>query len=116
MSYFFVYPEYMFLLQEEVPIGSAKVRAVFSSGSGKVAGCMITTGKVVQDCNVRVLRKGKEVYVGSLDSLRRVKEAVKEVWNLHSSLQIFVLQFTSWLISKSKMHISSCLEQTKITF
>ena len=116
MSYFFVYPEYMFLLQEEVPIGSAKVRAVFSSGSGKVAGCMITTGKVVQDCNVRVLRKGKEVYVGSLDSLRRVKEAVKEVWNLHSSLQIFVLQFTSWLISKSKMHISSCIEQTKITF
>lgn len=84
MSYFSVYPEYMFLLQEEVPIGSAKVRAVFSSGSGKVAGCMITTGKVVQDCNVRVLRKGKEVYVGSLDSLRRVKEAVKEVWNLHS--------------------------------
>jgi len=116
VSYFFVYPEYMFLLQEEVPIGSAKVRAVFSSGSGKVAGCMITTGKVVQDCNVRVLRKGKEVYVGSLDSLRRVKEAVKEVWNLHSSLQIFVLQFTSWLISKSKIHISSCIEQTKITF
>ena len=116
MSYFFVYPEYMFLLQEEVPIGSAKVRAVFSSGSGKVAGCMITTGKVVQDCNVRVLRKGKEVYVGSLDSLRRVKEAVKEVWNLRLSLQIFVLQFTSWLISKSKMHISSCIEQTKITF
>lgn len=95
----FFNPEYMFLLQEEVPIGSAKVRAVFSSGSGKVAGCMITTGKVVQDCNVRVLRKGKEVYVGSLDSLRRVKEAVKEVWNLHSSLQIVVLQFTSWLIS-----------------
>uniref|UniRef100_A0A0E0L623 Translation initiation factor IF-2, chloroplastic n=1 Tax=Oryza punctata TaxID=4537 RepID=A0A0E0L623_ORYPU len=67
------------LAEEEVPIGSAKVRAVFSSGSGKVAGCMITTGKVVHDCNVRVLRKGKEVYVGTLDSLRRVKETVKEV-------------------------------------
>uniref|UniRef100_J3MA03 Translation initiation factor IF-2, chloroplastic n=1 Tax=Oryza brachyantha TaxID=4533 RepID=J3MA03_ORYBR len=67
------------LAEEEVPLGSAKVRAVFSSGSGKVAGCMITTGKVVQDCNVRVLRKGKEVYVGTLDSLRRVKETVKEV-------------------------------------
>ncbi|KAG8047012.1 hypothetical protein GUJ93_ZPchr0008g12335 [Zizania palustris] len=67
------------LAEEEVPLGSAKVRAVFSSGSGKVAGCMITTGKVVQDCNVRVLRKGKEVYVGTLDSLRRVKENVKEV-------------------------------------
>ncbi|XP_004952372.3 translation initiation factor IF-2, chloroplastic-like [Setaria italica] len=65
--------------EEEVPIGTAKVRAIFSCGSGKVAGCMITTGKVVQDCNVRVLRKGEEVYVGSLDSLRRVKETVKEV-------------------------------------
>lgn len=67
------------LAEEEVPLGSAKVRAVFSSGSGKVAGCMITTGKVVQECNVRVLRKGKEIYVGTLDSLRRVKEIVKEV-------------------------------------
>ncbi|XP_062185769.1 translation initiation factor IF-2, chloroplastic-like [Phragmites australis] len=65
--------------EEEVPLGSAKVRAVFSSGSGKAAGCMITTGKVVQDCNVRVIRKGKEVYVGTLDSLRRVKETIKEV-------------------------------------
>ncbi|KAM3190522.1 hypothetical protein ACQJBY_068539 [Aegilops geniculata] len=66
-------------VQEEVPLGSAKVRAVFSSGSGKAAGCMVTTGKVVEGCNVRVLRKGKEVYVGTLDSLRRVKETVKEV-------------------------------------
>uniref|UniRef100_A0A0D9VBB4 Translation initiation factor IF-2, chloroplastic n=1 Tax=Leersia perrieri TaxID=77586 RepID=A0A0D9VBB4_9ORYZ len=65
--------------EDEVPLGSAKVRAVFSSGSGKVAGCVITTGKVVQDCKVRVLRKGKEVYVGTLDSLRRVKGTVKEV-------------------------------------
>ncbi|KAL6848234.1 hypothetical protein ACP4OV_022362 [Aristida adscensionis] len=67
------------LAEEEVPLGSAKVRAVFSSGSGKAAGCMVSTGKVVQDCNVRVIRKGKEVYVGTLDSLRRVKETVKEV-------------------------------------
>ncbi|KAK3142991.1 hypothetical protein QOZ80_4BG0355910 [Eleusine coracana subsp. coracana] len=65
--------------EEEVPLGSAKVRAVFSSGSGKAAGCMVSTGKIVQDCNVRVLRKGKEVFVGTLDSLRRVKETVKEV-------------------------------------
>ncbi|KAG8087219.1 hypothetical protein GUJ93_ZPchr0010g11209 [Zizania palustris] len=35
------------LAEEEAPLGSAKVRAVFSSGSGKVAGCMITTAKKV---------------------------------------------------------------------
>lgn len=63
-----------------MPIGAAEVRAVFSSGSGSVAGCMVTEGKVVKDCGIRVLRKGKEVYVGVLDSLRRVKEIVKEVY------------------------------------
>ncbi|KAJ8567915.1 hypothetical protein K7X08_020637 [Anisodus acutangulus] len=66
-------------VEEQVPIGSAEVRAVFSSGSGRVAGCMVTEGKVVEDCGIRVLRKGKEVHVGVLESLRRVKEAVKEV-------------------------------------
>lgn len=67
-------------LQEQVPIGSAEVRAVFSSGSGRVAGCMVTEGKVVEGCGIRVTRKGKEVHVGVVESLRRVKEAVKEVY------------------------------------
>lgn len=62
-----------------MPIGMAEVRAVFSSGSGRVAGCMVTEGKLVKDCGIRVLRKRKEVHVGVLDSLRRVKEMVKEV-------------------------------------
>lgn len=69
----------LFLKQEQLPIGSAEVRAVFSSGSARVAGCMVTEGKVVKDCGIRVLRKGKEVHVGVLGSLRRVKEMVKEV-------------------------------------
>lgn len=62
-----------------MPIGLAEVRAVFSSGSGRVAGCMVTEGKVVKDCGVRILRKGKEIHVGVLGSLKRVKEMVKEV-------------------------------------
>nr|GMD33333.1 translation initiation factor IF-2, chloroplastic [Ipomoea batatas] len=66
-------------VEEQVPIGSAEVRAVFSSGSGRVAGCMVTEGKVVKEHGIRVVRKGKEVHVGVLDSLRRVKEIVKEV-------------------------------------
>lgn len=60
-------------------IGSAEVRATFSSGSGRVAGCMVTDGKFEKGCGIRVLRKGKTVHVGVLDSLRRVKEIVKEV-------------------------------------
>lgn len=66
-------------VEEQVPIGVAEVRAVFSSGSGRVAGCMVTEGKITKECGIRVTRKGKVVYVGVLDSLRRVKEAVKEV-------------------------------------
>ncbi|CAN4103082.1 unnamed protein product [Withania somnifera] len=66
-------------VEEQVPIGSAEVRAVFSSGSGRVAGCMVTEGKIVEECGIRVTRKGKEVHVGMVESLRRVKETVKEV-------------------------------------
>ncbi|KAL9856755.1 Translation initiation factor IF-2 [Arabidopsis thaliana] len=66
-------------VEEQIPIGSAKVRATFSSGSGRVAGCMVNEGKFVKDCGIRVVRKGKTVHVGVLDSLKRVKENVKEV-------------------------------------
>ncbi|XP_057465456.1 translation initiation factor IF-2, chloroplastic-like [Actinidia eriantha] len=66
-------------VEEQVKIGSAEVRAIFSAGSGRVAGCMVTEGKVVKGSGIRVVRNGKTVYVGILNSLRRVKEMVKEV-------------------------------------
>ncbi|KAK7243965.1 hypothetical protein RIF29_38780 [Crotalaria pallida] len=66
-------------VEEQETIGSAEVRATFSSGSGRVAGCMVSDGKIQKGCGIRVIRKGKVVHVGVLDSLRRVKEDVKEV-------------------------------------
>lgn len=66
-------------VEEQVLIGSAEVRAIFSSGSGRVAGCMVSEGKLVKGCGIRVIRDGKTVHVGVLDSLRRVKEIVKEI-------------------------------------
>ncbi|RVW94335.1 Translation initiation factor IF-2, chloroplastic [Vitis vinifera] len=65
--------------QEEITIGTAEVRATFTSGSGRIAGCMVKEGKVEKGCGIRVVRDGRAVYVGTLDSLRRVKEMVKEV-------------------------------------
>lgn len=56
------------------------MRATFSSGSGRVAGCMVNEGKITKGCGIRVVRKGKPVHVGVLDSLRRVKENVEEVY------------------------------------
>ncbi|EPS69459.1 hypothetical protein M569_05307, partial [Genlisea aurea] len=66
-------------VEERVAIGMAAVRAVFSSGSGRVAGCMVTEGKLAKECGIRVVRRGKEVHVGVVGSLKRVKESVKEV-------------------------------------
>ncbi|KAG2675481.1 hypothetical protein I3760_12G005800 [Carya illinoinensis] len=66
-------------VEDQVTIGSAEVRAIFSSGSSRVAGCMVMDGKVVKGCGIRVIRKGEVIYIGILDSLRRVKEVVKEV-------------------------------------
>ncbi|KAK1424032.1 hypothetical protein QVD17_19343 [Tagetes erecta] len=53
-------------VEDQVPIGSADVRAVFRSGSGWIAGCMVTEGKVTQDCGVRIQRKGKTVLLAFL--------------------------------------------------
>ncbi|KAJ0452859.1 putative protein-synthesizing GTPase [Helianthus annuus] len=82
-------------VEDQVPIGSADVRAVFSSGSGRIAGCMVTEGKVTKDCGVRVQRKGKTLFVGVLDSLRRIKEDVKEV-NAGLECGIGVDDFNEW--------------------
>ncbi|CAA0815906.1 Translation initiation factor IF-2-chloroplastic [Striga hermonthica] len=82
-------------VEERVPIGLAEVRAVFSSGSGRVAGCMVTEGKVVKDCGIRILRKRKEVYAGILSSLRRVKEIVNEV-NAGLECGIGIEDFNNW--------------------
>ena len=67
------------LAQEEIPIGEAEVRAVFGAGSGKVAGCMVTEGKLVKGSGIRVMRGKESLHVGTISSLRRVKELAKEV-------------------------------------
>ncbi|GMH05553.1 hypothetical protein Nepgr_007393 [Nepenthes gracilis] len=82
-------------VEEQLTIGAAEVRAIFSSGSGRVAGCMVIEGKVVQGCGIRVMRNRKIVYTGFIDSLRRVKEAVKEV-NAGLECGIGVEDYSDW--------------------
>ncbi|CAI9088975.1 OLC1v1023448C1 [Oldenlandia corymbosa var. corymbosa] len=82
-------------VEEQIPVGTAEVRAVFKSGSGQAAGCMVTEGKVVKDYGLRVRRRKKEVFVGVLDSLQRVKELVKEV-NAGLECGIGVNDFNDW--------------------
>ncbi|MGB3308507.1 MAG: translation initiation factor IF-2 [Nodosilinea sp.] len=63
----------------EEPLGQVEVRAVFPVRKGAVAGCYVLSGKVTRNCNLRVVRGGEVVYTGKLDSLKRMKEDVKDV-------------------------------------
>ena len=65
--------------QEEF-IGYAEIREVFSvSKLGKVAGCYVTEGIIRRGCSVRLLRDNIVIHEGSLKTLKRFKDEVKEV-------------------------------------
>jgi translation initiation factor IF-2 len=66
--------------QQESFIGYAEIRQVFSvSKQGKVAGCFVTEGIIKRGCKVRLLRDNVVIHEGSLKTLRRFKDEVKEV-------------------------------------
>ncbi len=65
--------------REEI-IGMAEIRTVFvASKIGTVAGCMVTSGHVNRNAHFRLLRNNIVVYSGELDSLKRMKDDVREV-------------------------------------
>ncbi len=65
---------------EEKVIGHAEIRQLFkSSGVGTIGGSYVTDGKIVRNCQIRIVRDGKVVYEGDLAALRRFKDDVKEV-------------------------------------
>jgi translation initiation factor IF-2 len=65
---------------EEVKLGTAEVRATFRvPNQGVVAGCYVTEGRVVRNESVRVYRDNKVIFEGKLDSLRHVKDEVREM-------------------------------------
>ena len=65
---------------KETTLGSAEVREVFGvSKVGKVAGCMVTDGVVRRGAKMRLLRDSVVVHEGTIGTLRRFKDEVKEV-------------------------------------
>ncbi|WP_299430081.1 translation initiation factor IF-2 [uncultured Meiothermus sp.] len=66
------------VFKEEI-LGIAEVRAIFKLSRGVIAGCMVTSGKISRNADMRVLRKGKEVWKGKIEGLKRVKDDVREV-------------------------------------
>jgi translation initiation factor IF-2 len=79
----------------EESLGQTEVRAVFTVGRGAVAGCYVLSGKLVRNCKVRVNRGGKVVFEGGLDSLKRMKEDVREV-NAGYECGIGIDKFNDW--------------------
>lgn len=66
--------------RRETMLGNAKVLDVFkASKMGKAAGCLVTDGVVRRGAGVRVIRDDVVVHEGSLSSLRRFKDEVREV-------------------------------------
>ncbi len=66
-------------IKEEIT-STVEVRAIFKiSKLGTIAGCYVQNGKITRNDKVRVLRDGFEIYKGTLASLKRIKDDVREV-------------------------------------
>ncbi len=79
----------------EQPLGEAEIRAVFSIGKGAVAGCYVTSGSLQRNAKFRLHRGKQVVYTGDLDSLKRMKNDVKEV-NTGFECGVGCDRFTDW--------------------
>ncbi len=70
-------------IYQERLAGEAEVRALFKSSlTGTIAGCMVTSGKIIAGSTMRIFRKNQQTqkaWEGKLDSLRHVKSDVKEM-------------------------------------
>ncbi|MCL6603046.1 MAG: translation initiation factor IF-2 [Paenibacillus sp.] len=65
---------------KENVIGHAEVRSVFTiSKVGTIAGCMVTSGKIARNAEMRLIRSGIVVFEGKIDTLKRFKDDAKEV-------------------------------------
>ena len=56
------------------------MRRVFKvSRLGSIAGSYITEGKITRSATIRLIRDGKVIHEGGIDTLKRFKDAVREV-------------------------------------
>jgi translation initiation factor IF-2 len=66
--------------ERETVLGEAEVLQLFKvSKVGTIAGCMVRSGTIQRTAKARIIRDGTPVYTGSLSSLKRFKDDVREV-------------------------------------
>jgi len=67
-------------IPQENEMGQAEIRALFKSSQlGTIAGCIVKEGLINKNQLFRIFRKEEELWKGSLHSLKKVKEDVKEI-------------------------------------
>jgi translation initiation factor IF-2 len=66
-------------VRQEVLAGTAEVRQLFKSKRLTIAGCMVTSGKILRGAVARLERDGQIIYEGKIDTLKRFKDDAKEV-------------------------------------
>ena len=65
---------------KETFIGYATIKKVYKiTGAGKIGGCEVTEGKAERSAGVRLLRDDVVIHQGTLKTLKRFKDEVKEV-------------------------------------
>lgn len=65
---------------EEKIVAEVEIRETFKiSKVGTIAGCMVLSGKINRNNDIRVIRDGVVIHTGKLASLKRFKDDVKEV-------------------------------------
>ncbi|MBI1858251.1 MAG: translation initiation factor IF-2 [Candidatus Melainabacteria bacterium] len=66
--------------REEVKLGKAEVRQVFTFGKGnKIAGSYVIEGKIQRNQIAKVIRNGNVIFEGRIDNLKRFKDDAREV-------------------------------------
>lgn len=64
----------------EVITGHAEIRMIFKASKvGAIAGSYILDGKLSKNQKVRVLRNGKELYLGNIATIQREKDEVRDI-------------------------------------
>ncbi|HWM55011.1 MAG TPA: translation initiation factor IF-2 [Solirubrobacterales bacterium] len=67
-------------VEVEETLGEAEIKQTFKASKvGRIAGCIVSEGKVARDASVRLIRDGTVIWEGKLGSLRRFKDNVQEV-------------------------------------
>jgi translation initiation factor IF-2 len=71
-------------IAKESDVGTAEVKATFKASQlGVIAGCMVTDGSIRRSSHIRQVRENQIIWKGPIQSLKKVKEDVREIAKGH---------------------------------